>query len=290
MRLLYKKKIGLLFAMPAIIFLLILIVYPIIYNLWVSFYDVNFFSGTFSFVGFDNYLQEIKDPVFWQALWVDVLWTLGSVAGQLFLGLIAALLINHEIKGISVFRTLLLIPYVLPIVSTTLTWKWLLNDLWGILSYWLQKMHLIALDTSPLSDVNWALPVVIIISIWRFFPFSMIVYWAALRGIPREEYEAAGVDGASTVQSFFFITWPHLKNTTFILVLLRSIWTFNYFDLIQLTTAGGPARATTHLPILIYMKSMGQFKFGSAAAMAIMSGIIFAIIALMYLRIQKKEV
>lgn len=286
---LYRRRTGLFFATPAIIFLVVLIIYPIVYNIWVSFFDVDYFSGTFSFVGLQNYIDELKDPAFWKAFYVDVLWTVGSVAGQLFFGLLAALLINKEVKGISVFRTLLLIPYILPIVSTTLTWKWLLNDLWGILSYWLQKMNLILPDTSPLSDIHWALPIVIIISIWRFFPFAMIVYWAALRGIPKEEYEASGIDGASTMQSFFYITLPHLKGTTMVLLILRSIWTFNYFDLIYLVTAGGPAQATTHLPILIYMKSMGQFKFGSAAAIAIMSGLVFIIFAWVYLRIQEKE-
>ena len=184
MRLLYRKRTGLLFATPAIFFLLVLIVYPIIYNLWVSFFDVDYFAGTYTFIGLENYIQEVQDPEFWHALYIDVLWTVGSVVGQLIVGLLAALLINYEIKGITVFRTLLLIPYVLPIVSVTLTWKWLLNDLWGIISYWMQKMNLIAPDVSPLSSVEWALPIVIIISIWRFFPFAMIVYWAALRGIP----------------------------------------------------------------------------------------------------------
>lgn len=287
---LYRKRTGLIFATPAIFFLVVLIIYPIIYNIWVSFFNVDYFSGKFSFVGLGNYIQEIKDPAFWKALSVDVVWTIGSVAGQLIVGLLAALLINKEVKGISVFRTLLLIPYILPIVSTTLTWKWLLNDLWGILSYWLQKLHLILPDTSPLSDVHWALPVVILISIWRFFPFAMIVYWAALRGIPKEEYEASGIDGASSFQTFLYITLPHLKGTTLVLLILRSIWTFNYFDLIYLVTAGGPAQATQHLPILIYMKSMGEFKFGSAAAIAIMSGLVFIIFAWAYLRIQDKEV
>ncbi len=286
---LYRKRTGLIFATPAIFFLVVLIIYPILYNIWVSFFNVDYFSGTFSFVGLRNYIEEIKDPAFWKALWVDVVWTVGSVAGQLIVGLLAALLINKEVKGISVFRTLLLVPYILPIVSTTLTWKWLLNDLWGILSYWLQNLNLILPDTSPLSDTHWALPVVIIISIWRFFPFAMIVYWAALRGIPKEEYEASGIDGASSFQTFLYITLPHLKGTTLVLLILRSIWTFNYFDLIYLVTAGGPAQATQHLPILIYMKSMGQFKFGSAAAIAILSGLVFIIFAWAYLRIQDKE-
>jgi len=286
---LYKKKAGILFATPAIIFLVVLIIYPILYNAWVSFYNVDYFTDTYTFVGLENYVNEIKDPAFGRALWVDVLWTVGSVAGQLIIGLLAALLINKELKGISVFRSILLIPYILPIVTVTLTWKWLLNDLWGIVSYWLQQLQLILPDTSPLSDMNWALPIVIIISIWRFFPFAMIVYWAALRGIPKEEYEAAGIDGASLWQSFLYVTLPHLKGTTFVLLILRSIWTFNYFDMIQLITAGGPAQATTHLPILIYQRSMGQFKFGSAAAIAIMSGLVFIAFAWLYLRMQEKE-
>ncbi len=286
---LYKEKTGVLFALPAIVFLATLIVYPIIYNIWVSFFNVNYFTGKSAFIGLGNYTDAITDTAFWRALGVNVVWTIGSLAGQFLLGLIVALLINNEIKGISVFRTLFLIPYILPIIAATLTWKWLFNDLWGIISFGLQRIHLIPPDTSPLSSVTWALPIVIIINIWRGFPFVAVVYWAALRGIPKEEYEAAEVDGASKTQSFFYITLPHLKNTTLVLLILRAIWTFNYFDLIYLVTEGGPAQATQHLPIMIYMRSMGTFKFGSAAAIAIMSGMVFVVFAWFYLRMQKKE-
>lgn len=285
----YRKRTGLLLATPAIFFLLVLIIYPILYNLWVSLYDVNYFTGKFTFIGLKNYTQELKNPAFWKAFYVDVLWTIGSVFGQLFFGLVAALLINKDVKGISFFRTALLIPYILPIVSTTLTWKWVLNDLWGIISYWMQQLGMIPPDSSPLGDIDLALPFVIIISIWRFFPFAMITYWGALRAIPKEEYEASAIDGASSLHTFLYITLPHLKGSTLVLLILRSIWTFNYYDLIYLLTSGGPAQATTHLPILIYQRGMGQFKFGSAAAIAIMSGMIFIVLAIAYLKIQDKE-
>ena len=285
----YKKRTGFLMATPAIFFLLVLIIYPILYNLWVSLYDVNYFTGKFTFIGLKNYVQELKSTSFWKAFYVDTLWTVGSVFGQLIIGLIAAILINKETKGISFFRTVFLIPYILPVVSITLTWKWILNDLWGIVSYWMQKLGMIAPDTSPLGDIKLALPFVIIISIWRFFPFAMISYWGALRSIPKEEYEAAAIDGASSFKSFLYISLPHLKGTTLVLLILRSIWTFNYYDMIYLLTAGGPAQATTHLPILIYQRGMGQFKFGSAAAIAIMSGMIFIVFAIFYLKMQDRE-
>lgn len=285
----YKKKTGLLLATPAIFFLLVLIVYPVVYNLWVSLYDVNFFSNKFTFVGFKNYIQELKNPAFWKAFYVDVLWTAGSVFGQLFFGLLAAILINKETKGIAVFRTLFLIPYILPVVSVTLTWKWISNDLWGILSFWMQKFNMLPPDTSPLGDTKLALPFVIIISIWRFFPFAMISYWGALRSIPTEEYEAAAIDGASSFKTFLYVSLPHLKSTTIVLLILRSIWTFNYYDMIYLLTAGGPAQATTHLPILIHQRGIGQFKFGSAAAIAIMSGVVFVVFSIFYLKTQEKS-
>jgi len=129
------------------------------------------------------------------------------------------------------------------------------------------------------------MPAAIVVGIWRGFPFAMIVYWAALQAIPGEEYEAARVDGAGIVQEFWHITIPHLKHITLVLVVLRTLWMFNYFDLLYLLTKGGPAGATQHLPIMVYITSFGLFRFGEAAAIAGLMAVTAGAVIVLYVKI-----
>ena len=158
------------------------------------------------------------------------------------------------------FRSFLLIPYVVPAVALALVTKWILNGDYGIASTWLQSLGLIDHRQSLLAMPGTAMTVLIIINIWRSYPFPMLIYWAALKGIDKGLYEAAYVDGAGRFQTFLYITIPYLKEPTIVLAVLRIIWTATYFDLIWMVTGGGPAGSTTHLPIMIYQASFGTFR------------------------------
>ena len=159
------------------------------------------------------------------------------------------------------------------------------NDFYGILSFLLVLVGLLPPNTSPFASVELAMPTAILVSVWRGFPFAMIVFWAALQAIPQQQYEAARVDGAGPVQEFLHITLPNLKHITVVLLILRTLWMFNYFDLLYLLTKGGPAGATQHLPILVYITSFGLFRFGEAAAIAGLMAIVAGIMVFLYIKL-----
>jgi multiple sugar transport system permease protein len=279
-----RNRLGILFISPTILFLAVFILYPVISNLILSFTNASLIKKEAIFVGFDNYVKLFSNKMFLTYAWNEVVWTFFSVVGQLVLGLAFAVLINRNMRGGTVFKSFLLIPYVVPAVVIALITKWIFNGDYGIVSAWLQNLGVLDYKQSPLALNGGAMAVLIIMNIWRSYPFPMLIYWAALKGINQELYEAADVDGASKLQSFLYITLPQLRNTTIVLIILRIVWTATYFDLIWMVTGGGPAGSTTHLPIMIYQSSFGTFQIGYASAISTLLGIVLFICIIFYVR------
>ena len=276
------KLIGFAFAIPAVIFLLTFVVYPVVYNVYLSFTNTSLIKKTSNFVWLDNYVRMFGNKLFKKYLWNTCVWTFWSVLGQLVLGLGIALLISRPMKGSTALRSFLLIPYVVPAVTLALVSKWIMNSDYGIVSYWLQQAGLLEARQSLLAMQGPAMWVVVILNIWRSYPFPMLIYWAALKGIDRQMYEAAEVDGATKLQVFTRITLPQLKNTTIVLIVLRTIWTATYYDLIYMVTGGGPSGSTTTLPILIYQSSFGSYQVGYAAAISMVLGLLMLVCIIFY--------
>lgn len=281
----YEKRhrlIGFAFAIPAVIFLLTFVVYPVCYNVYLSFTNTSLIKKSSNFVWLDNYVRMFGNKLFKKYLWNTCVWTFWSVLGQLVLGLGIAMLISRPMKGSTALRSFLLIPYVVPAVTLALVSKWIMNSDYGIVSYWLQQAGLLEARQSLLAMQGPAMWVVVILNIWRSYPFPMLIYWAALKGIDRQMYEAAEVDGATKLQVFTRITLPQLKNTTIVLVVLRTIWTATYYDLIYMVTGGGPSGSTTTLPILIYQSSFGSYQVGYAAAISMVLGALMLVCIIFY--------
>lgn len=268
------KLIGLAFAIPVVVFLLAFVLYPVLYNVYLSFTNASLIKKTSSFVGLDNYVKIFSNKLFLKYFWNTIRWTFFSVLGQLVLGLGIALLIARPMKGGTALRSFLLIPYVVPAVTLALVSKWIMNSDYGIVSYWLQQAGLLEVRQSLLAMQGPAMWVVVILNVWRSYPFPMLIYWAALKSIDKQIYEAATVDGAGKWKTFLHITLPQLKNTTIVLAVLRIIWTATYYDLIFMVTGGGPSGSTTHLPILIYQASFGSYQIGYAAAISMILGVL----------------
>ena len=279
-----KPILGVILALPAAVLLIGLVAYPVLVAVRTSLYEVFFFLDSEQFVGLQNYLAIFRDPSLGRIVTNTLFWTVGSLVGQFGLGLIAALAINQQVRGIQFFRNILIMPYVVPVIAIALVWRWMLDGEFGVVSYALQQIGLIPVDQSPLALLGGAMPSVISASIWRGFPFAMLIYWAALQGIDQEQYDAAKVDGANTLQEFWYITLPNLRNATIVLLVLRGIWTITYFDLIWLITRGGPAGATETWPIWIYQQAMGLFRFGYASAIGIFMGVLLLILVVIYVR------
>ena len=280
-----RQLLGILFIAPTVLFTAVFVLYPVLYNVWLSFTDASLLKHTMSFVWLANYKKLFSSIVFPKYLWNTVIWTVFSVAGQLLLGFGIALLINRKgMRGGTAFRSFLLVPYVVPAVALALVTKWVMNGDYGIISTWLQSMGAVDHRQSLLSLPGSAMAVLIVINIWRSYPFPMLIYWAALKGIDQELYEAASMDGAGRFQSFLYITLPHLKETTIVLAVLRIVWTATYFDLIWMVTGGGPAGSTTHLPIMIYQASFGTFQTGYASSISVILGLLLFVCIIFYVR------
>lgn len=272
-----RSVIGLLFVAPAALFMIVFVAYPVLDAIRLAFVSTDIFTDSNRFVGTQNFVEIGNSPKMWPILWNTGVWTFWSLLGQFGLGLAAALAINRDLPGMAVIRTVLLLPYVVPVIALALFWRWMLDGSFGIIAFALQAGGLLPPDQSPLAQPDTAMASVILANIWRGFPFVMISYWAALQSIPPEQYEAAQVDGATTWQQFWYVTLPNLWTVTKVLIVLRFIWTVTFFDIIWLITKGGPAGTTEHWPIWIYQETMGFFRFGYGSALALTLGIIILV-------------
>ena len=194
--------------------------------------------------------------------------TVAAVIAEVVLGLIVALTLNAPFRGRGVIRTLNILPWVVPSFVAAFIWIWLLHPLFGPINQFLLWSGLVDEGVPWLSQRSTAMGSVILVSVWKGLPWTFLVFLAGLQGIPEEWYEAAKVDGASPWQQFRYITLPSLRYILVIVIVLRTIWTFNNFDLVYLLTGGGPARATVTLPLNVYSTAFLQFDFGLSAAIA----------------------
>lgn len=262
---------ALLFTAPVLLFMLVLIAYPLLSVLWQSVRYVNLVNpGIRGFAGLDNFRTVLEDEDIGPALYNTVLWTVLSVAGEYALGLVSALALARDVRGRGLFRAMIIIPWVIPIVVAGLTWTWMLTPEYGVLNHWLVQLGIIRQPIAWLGQPGTALLTVTLVNIWRSFPFYTISLLAALQAIPQDLHEAAAVDGAGPLTRFRVITMPHLRTVSLTLILIHVIWTAINFDFIWVMTQGGPLNASETLPIMIYRYAMQQFDVGAGCALASM--------------------
>ena len=277
-----KNYTRCLFVLPAIIIVLALFVYPIISSFYFSFTNKNLIRPTYDFVGLDNYIAVLKDKGFWNAFLNSLKWTIFSLGGQLLVGFTAALALNKvkHLKGF--YKTLLIIPWAFPSIVIAFSWQWILNGVYGFLPNILVQLGLC--DTPPqfLTDRVLAFVVLVFINIWFGAPMIMVNVLAALQTVPQDQYEAAEIDGAKGWQSFLYITVPHIKVVTGLLVVLRTVWIFNNFDLIYLITGGGPAGATQTVPVYAYDMGWGTKLLGKSSAVTVLLFIFLMAVCVAY--------
>ncbi len=278
-----KKVFAYMLVAPALLLISVMLLYPIALNVSYGFRDISPFSGeTKAFVGFKNYIDVFAQPAFRIALQNTIIFTLVSVAVQFLIGLPLAILYNQGLPGQGLARGLALVPWMIPHVVAALTWAWMLDGSLGIINEILVKLNIIQHYKYWLSDVHMALGAVTIINIWKGIPFNIMVLLAGLQTMPHDLYEAASMDGASLWQRFWHITLPLLRPQISVLFILGTIWTFRNFDLIFITTGGGPVHATEILSTLAYKYSFEFFQMGRGAAVANLMFIILMIFTLIY--------
>lgn len=259
---------------------LILIVGPALYAISLSFYEQQSLTSDPVWVGLANYARVLASGEFWNALWNGFVYAMAAIVLQVVLGIGFALLLHQPFYGRSLLRGLAFLPYLLPTVVAVLTFKWMIDGSLGIVT--------IVLDTLGLPPIYWfetesaAMVSVILVSVWLWTPFVTTTFLAGLQTVPVQLYEAARVDGAGPIRRFFHVTLPALRPILIVIILLRGIWMFNKFDIIWLTTGGGPLGATEHLPVLAYRQAFTLFDLGSGAAIATLSFLALLMIVTLY--------
>lgn len=268
------------FVLPAVLLLVGLIVYPLIFNIQLSIHDVdtlNFRRGDWQMVGLRNYVSVLTDPFMQKAFLRTIKFLVFSVAGQLFLGLIGAFALNVDYRGKKLVMPLVLVPMMITPVAVGLFWRMLLNSQWGIVNYFLSLFNIQPLHW--LSDPDLAFISVVIVQIWWGVSFVILVLLGGLSSLPTEPFEAARIDGASRTQMFRFITLPLLKPVLMIVAMLRSIDAFREFDIIYSLTQGGPGDATRVFSLELYLTTFERGQIGMAAAQALILAMITLVLA-----------
>lgn len=261
-----------LFVLPALIIGVCLLIYPLWSTVLYSFTNKTLIRPTYSFKGLSNYIAVLTDKNFLNAFFTTLVWTFFSLAGQIIVGFTGALCLNRVKGKISknIYRICMIIPWAFPSIAIALTWKWLLNGISGYIPTLLVNMGVTENMLQFLSSSNLVLPTLIFVNIWFGAPMIMVNVFAALQTIPQDQYEAAQIDGASPLQSFSHITVPHIKVVVGLLIVLRTIWVFNSFDIIYMMTGGGPAGISTTMSIYIYNLGWVNKTVGKASAASIL--------------------
>lgn len=279
-----------LFVTPALLVVLCLLVYPLGSTVLYSLTNKTLIRPTFSYRGLDNYIQVLKDSDFHRAFINTLFWTAGSLAGQILVGFTGAICLNRVQNRISkaIYRICMIIPWAFPAIAIALTWKWLLNGIYGFIPTMMMDLGLTTEMVQFLSSAKLVLPTLMIVNIWFGAPMIMVNVYAALQTIPIDQYEAAQIDGASAWRSFVTITVPHIKVVVGLLVVLRTIWVFNSFDIIYMMTGGGPAGVSSTMPIYIYNLGWVNKMVGRASAASIILLVFLLLVCAIYFAILYK--
>lgn len=280
------NNIGYLFVVPAFLYMFIFIGIPIIQNFILSFQNVtaaNLTSGDKIFVGLDNYINLLQDPIVIQSTINTLIFTILSIVFQFIIGFALATFFNNKFKLSGPVRGIMMVPYMAPVTVTALIFRFMFATNVGIINYLLQTMNVLNVPIDWLTSPNTAFFAIIIANIWIGIPFNMILILSGLTTIPKEMYEAAAVDGANKIQQFFKITIPMLKSTIQTILILGFIYTFKVFDLVWVMTKGGPTNSTHLLSTYSYKLSFEMFRFSEGATVANILFIILLIIGIYYI-------
>ncbi|MBF9015861.1 MULTISPECIES: carbohydrate ABC transporter permease [unclassified Oceanispirochaeta] len=269
---------GLVF--PAVFIILALILYPIIFNIYLSFFDVNLHEGN-TFTGLENHRSVLTDPFFWKSVWTTVVYVFFTTVGTTVFGLIVALAMNQSFPLRGLVRSLVLFPYVAPVISVVFAWQFIFDPVNGIvMDVLVERLGLLGERVNLIGSPSSAVWVAIMFSIWKNFPFSYLMILSRLQGIDNNLYEAAEVDGASGWEKFRYITFPEIYFVTSSIVLLRVIWNFNKFEEIYLLTTNVKV-----LSIYTYFKAfVGTMDMGQGAALALIQFLLLIGFILIYVK------
>ena len=272
--------------LPALLLICVLTVLPIISAFWISLHHYSLRRpDDFSFVGIQNYLDLLATSDFWNSLYVTLLFTFWTTILVLIIAMVVALVMNEPFRGRGILRALILLPWAMPGVVNALMWQWVYNGKVGILNGALYSVGAIDTYHAWLVESGTMYPAIIFANVWNTFPFSALIFLAALQSVPSELYDASRVDRANVVQRFRYITLPWLVHPILIVLILQALGGIRLFDIIYLLTGGGPGNATSTIGYAAYQTAFLSFNFGLGNAYSYIIALITLAIALIYMRV-----
>lgn len=272
---------------PILLIMVVVIAAPIVDAVWTSFQDQRVIGSDSEFVGFATYVKILQDESFWDALRRSGVWLLVNLVVQTILAFSTALLLQRPGLWSRLAQVWVMLPWVIPTVAVTIIWQWMLNSNYGVIHRTFGELG-VSLG-SPFSDPGVALFTIILVNSWHWFPLSAVVIFGALTTVSQEVIEASRIDGANATQTFFSITLPILHPILFALGLVGSLWSFNVLDSIYLITEGGPAEATTTMPVYVYNTAFGAFRSSEAAAASVLTVLVLIAAALLFVRFARPK-
>lgn len=286
-----SNGISYFFLLPAGLFIIIFLIFPLFYNLFLSFRNVSLMNlnGEQQFIGWQNYKTILSSDLFTVAFNNSLVFTIGSIAFQFLLGFALALLFNKQFPGRNIMRSFILLGWMMPIVITGTLFQWIFAGDSGVFNHLLMSIGLIDKPIFWLAEGKYALLGTIIANIWIGIPFSMIILLAGLQSLPAELYEAARIDGAGRFRQFTHITIPLMRPTISILMMLIIIYTFKVFDLIFVMTNGGPVNSTTVFPLYAYKLAFTNYELSLGATVSSLMIAVLVVLATIYLWMMRKE-
>lgn len=276
------------FTAPNFILLGVFVFWPILYSLYLSFFKWNMISPRKTFIGFDNYGNLFKDPVFWMVGKNTLTLAFFSVVFTMAIALGLALLLNKDRRGRTFYRAIIFSPTFTTSVAIALVWRWIFEPSYGLLKVFLSWFGLSSPDW--INSVDFSLAAVIIVLVWVGIGYDMVLFIAGLKNIPADIYDAAKVDGVSPWQNFWYITFPLLSPTTFFLVITSVIGAFKSFDIISILTDGGPLNSSNVFVLYLYQNAFQWFKTGYASAIAVILFVVIITITLIQNRLSHRWV
>ena len=284
------KRSGVLYMVPALVVVAVVMLYPLIYTLTMGFFENTLFMKAPEFCGLDQYVTLFGDAVFRGSIVHTLVWTVGSVSLQFSLGFAMALVLHQAfVKGKTVLRILLMVPWVLPSIIGSAVWKWMYNADYGIINFVFKALGLISENRTWLSSPKTAMAAIIAVNVWKMFPYVMLMLEAALQGVSKDLKEAAVIDGAGKFKIFANVTWPAIAPQCYSVLLLMTVWTLNAFTFVYSLTEGGPAHSTEVMAMFIYKKAFTDYDFGLASAASTILFLLCMAVSLIYIRRTNKE-
>jgi multiple sugar transport system permease protein len=279
-----QTALRVLCIVPPVALLGALVAYPLANAVYLSFTKSSFINPDPDFAGLANYKAILTSDTFLTVVKNSLIWTVAVVAAQFVLGLASAILLSQRFKGRLVLRSLVILPWIMPGVIAGVLWKLLYDPYLGPVNALASGLGLVDGNPAWLGQTSTALAAVVVAAIWKGFPLSTIMYMASYQGVPNELREAARSDGANAWQVFLHVTLPAMAPTIRTTVLLTTVWTFNYFDLVYVMTAGGPGTSTEIFPTYIYREAFQNVRYGVAGAYGVISVVLLSIFTVVYLR------